>query len=597
MNIRGKLLAIVAATILLTSIGLYFSISSIMLKSFLEIESGYADNRIGGVARALVQTCEDFSNRMNDWAVWDDTYNFMADGNRRFVDSNVTYESMNSLGIDFIFFVKASGEVVLDRSFDHVNRRLSRAEEGLKSKVLELAAVLEAAKRKTSTAAFLSIDSRPAMVAADLILTSSGAGPARGFIIFGHYIDTGEVERINRLTGLALTFERLPDHEKGHSSLCAAENPEGLKYSSSRSVSPNSISCVLTVNCAAGRPLFMLKFSEPRVIYGRAVVALGYFIVALLLSGAVFFIIAIYLIDRFFAVRIVKLSSEIKGITIENNGLKRVSEGGNDEISALATRINLLLESVEASNGETRKLLKELDVATRAKSDFIGNIGHELRTPITCIIGYTDILAEIVPDGEAREFVNRVKLSAHMLISTVNDIIDFISLEGGELRLNTGEFSFRAAFEEIIGYAKFIAEEKKLLFRTAIDERLLDMRLIGDETRLKQIVLNLAGNALKFTSSGFIEIGARIAEENEREVRVSLSIKDSGAGVAEEKREEIFMAFVQGDNSSTRKYGGSGLGLTIASHLVKLMGGEKIFLESRPGEGSNFYFTIKLIKA
>ena len=202
-----------------------------------------------------------------------------------------------------------------------------------------------------------------------------------------------------------------------------------------------------------------------------------------------------------------------------------------------------------------------------------------------------------MPEGEPCEFVNRLKLSAHMLISTVNDILDHISLEGGELKLNSGEFNFSEVFDEIIGYAKFIAEEKNLVFNSRIDEKLSGMKVIGDQTRLKQVVLNLAGNALKFTDAGFIEIGADISGETEKEVEVRVSVKDSGIGVSNEKRDEIFLPFVQGDNSSTRKYGGSGLGLTIAGNLVMLMGGEKINLESKAGEGSNFYFNVKLIKA
>jgi signal transduction histidine kinase len=597
MNIRGKLLAIVAASIALGLIVIYYSVSSIMLKSFLDIENRYADNSIGGVARSFVQICEDFSNKMNDWATWDDSYNFMFDKNRRFIESNITYESMNSLGLDFLFFVGSSNEIVLDCSFDHVNKRINSAGASIKKSVIDFAGSMASATQKTSMAGLFSLESKPALIASNLILTSTGAGPARGYIIYGHYIDNGEIERISKLSGLSLTYEKVEDHDKSHSEVIQDFNAAGLKYSCGKLITPELISCLLTVNCVAGRPLFTVKFSEPRMIYNQAVATVGYFILALLVSGAVFFILAIYLIDRFFAQRIVKLSAEVKGISLENNSHRRVSKNGTDEISVLASEINMLLENIEGSNKEMKKLVAELDAAARAKSDFIGNIGHELRTPITCIIGYADILSEIVPEGEPREFVNRLKLSAHMLISTVNDILDHISLEGGELKLNSGEFNFSEVFNEIIGYAKFIAEEKKLVFNARIDEKLSGMKVIGDQTRLKQVVLNLAGNALKFTSAGFIEIGADISGETEKEVEVMVSVKDSGIGVSDEKRAEIFLPFVQGDNSSTRKYGGSGLGLTIAGNLVMLMGGEKINLESRAGEGSNFYFNVKLIKA
>jgi len=163
--------------------------------------------------------------------------------------------------------------------------------------------------------------------------------------------------------------------------------------------------------------------------------------------------------------------------------------------------------------------------------------------------------------------------------------------------LNFNEFKMADVFKEINEYAGFIAAEKKLAFTSSVDDKLLETNVYGDETRLKQIVLNLAGNALKFTNAGFIELGAQLLSDSGDEVEIRINIKDSGIGIDEQTQQKIFMPFVQGDSSSTRKYGGAGLGLSIADRLVRLMGGERIKLESKPGEGSNFYFIIKLKKA
>ena len=596
MNIRVKLLSIVLVTLVFTITGLYLAVSGVMIKSYLEIENHNTETKINGVIRSFVQICEDYSNKMNDWAVWDDTYDFMLDKNQRYVDSNISYESMYLLKLDFLFFVNSSNEIILDCFFNHGQKKIKQAPDSFRKRILKIADILSSKNKKTETAVLFSIDSQPVMVASNPVLTSKGAGPSRGFLIYGHFIDEGDIEKINKLTALNLSYSKIKD-DLLTSEVSAKPIGAGVKYSLHKTLTPDLLLCNILLNDVNGKPLFMIKFEEIRKIYRQSSIALKYFAAALLITSTVFFIITSFLINRFFADRIVKLSREVSGVKLDNKDKRRVTAEGKDEISMLAGEINLMLGNIEASGAKMTKLIKDLDTAARAKSDFIGNIGHELRTPITCIIGYTDMLSEILSEGEPREFVNRIKLSGHILVSTVNDIIDYVSIEENDLLLKNSEFKVAAAFNEVIGYAGFIANEKKLEFSSRIDQSLVDLKVIGDETRLKQIVLNLTGNAIKFTSSGFIEIGAEIVSETLRDICVKIYVKDSGAGVSEDKQEEIFMPFVQGDNSTTRKYGGTGLGLSIANHLVKLMGGARINLESRPGSGSNFYFTIKLIKA
>ncbi len=596
MNIRVKLLSIVFVTLVFTIAVLYFAVSGVMIKSYIEVESHNTEIKINGVIRSFIQICEDYSNKLNDWAVWDDTYDFMHDKNQRYVESNISYESMYLLKLDFLFFVNSSNEIILDTFFDHEQKIIKNAPDSFKKRILEIADILSSKNKKTETAVLFSIDSQPLMVASNLVLTSKGAGPARGFLIYGHFIDKDDIEKINKLTGLNLKYSKIKDDLSAPEVSVEPVNA-GVKYSLHKKLTPDLLTCNVLFNDVNDKPLFVVEFAEERKTYRQSSIALKYFAAALLITGTVFLIITSFLINRFFADRIVKLSREVGGVRSGNIEKRRVTAEGKDEIAMLAGEINIMLDDIEVSGGKMSKLIKDLDTAARAKSDFIGNIGHELRTPITCIIGYTDMLSEMLDDGEPREFVNRIKLSGHILVSTVNDIIDYVSIEENELVLKNSEFRVADAFNEVIGYAGFIANEKKLEFSSSIDPALVEMKVFGDETRLKQVVLNLTGNAIKFTSSGFIEIGAQIVSETSQDILVKIFVKDSGAGISEDKQEEIFMPFVQGDNSTTRKYGGTGLGLSIANHLVKLMGGEKINLESRPGSGSNFYFTIKLIKA
>ncbi len=601
MNIRLKLMAIVAVALLITIPVLYYFISGIMLESYRSIENQNADIHMNSVTRSFIEISEDFSNKMNDWALWDDTYNFARDRNRRYIESNISYESMRLLNIDFLFMVCDSNEIILDCFFDHKNQKIISASDGFKRTVMQIAGALDSEKVKTRSAKLVSLDSRPAMIASNLILTSQGDGPARGFLIYGHFIDEGEADKINRLTALNISFSKIVEAvdcvETNHKIFDVTGE---ISYSAVKKVTPDYIECNVLFNDIYRRPLFLTAFKTSRSVYNQGLTALKIFIAALISSGIMFFIFTSYFINRFVIGRIIKLSGEVKNMPMPGGFEaveKRVCVEGDDEIASLSSEINLMLEKIDGSAIKMNRLFKELDAAVRAKSDFLGNIGHELRTPITCIIGYADMLSDMPLEGEMREFVNRIKLSGHILVSTVNDILDYISIEGGVLILKNSNFEITSVFDEITGYAKFIASEKNLSFISSIDENLKGLKVIGDETRLKQIILNLSGNAIKFTESGFIEIGASLVMQTESEVLVKIFVKDSGVGISEEKQSGIFMPFVQSDNSSTRKYGGAGLGLAIANHLVKLMGGEKICLDSKPGCGSNFYFNIKLTKS
>ncbi|HOD41938.1 MAG TPA: CHASE4 domain-containing protein, partial [Candidatus Wallbacteria bacterium] len=429
MNIRFKLLVIVTLTIVLSITLIYYAISSIMLKSYLDIESKYMDSKIEGVTRMITHMCEEFSTKMSDWAMWDDTYNFMSDRNAQYIESNINYESMRSLDIDFILFANGSEEIILDCFFDHKNGKISASPDSLKNSLIHISRRLLSKTKKTEIARLVSLESKPAIVSSDIILKTGGRGTANGFLIYGRFIDEAEISKLNKMTALNLGFNEIIDCRLDESQKVSAA-ADVLKYSLHKSLNNDFITCHLIFNDFNDKPLFILNFKEPRTIYGQAVIALRYFVAALLITGLIFFIMTSYLIDKFIADRIIKLSSEVKKLSVEGNYQKRLSFNGNDEIASLSSEINGLLDNIEGANREMKKLLSDLDIATRAKSDFIGSIGHELRTPITCIIGYTDILEDTMPEGEAREFVNRIKLSSHILISTVNDILDYTSIEG-----------------------------------------------------------------------------------------------------------------------------------------------------------------------
>ena len=540
MTLRSKLVAAIGAllaTLLLVEGSL---VAFVFLPRLERIETDDARAAMQRVDAGIQAKLGELRVAAADWADWQETYHFMDDRHAGYVRDYLNVPAMGHLDQTLLALIDVNGRMIWSKAWEPGSGRRLDVDLLEKPQLPPDFPWLQNLHDGKSLDGLLATNHGVMLAAVAPILDGAGGGPARGQLLMARLLTEAEIGAIGRSAQTPVTIETIRDPSGRIERPAPAGTADGMVDRAT--ITADQIRLSRTYRDIYGNPVLTLSVNTPRAVStgARAIIAATLVIFVVGTFGLLFILLAF--------------------------------------LSRLTARIE---------QGKA-----EAEAAAAAKSDFVAVLSHEIRTPLNAIMGFAYLCQQAAPDTRQQDYLAKIQMAASMLMQILNEVLDFSKLEANLVRLEDIRFSLVSVLTAVDQMVGEQARRKGLEFSVATTPD-VPVELRGDSLRLEQVLLNLAGNALKFTSQGSIRLSVTRVASSAGYSTLEFRVTDSGIGITPEQSGRLFEAFTQADSSTTRRFGGTGLGLAISRKLVQAMGG-RIWFEPAPGGGSTFVFTAVL---
>ncbi len=572
--------------------GCYLALETAVYPQFEEFERRESATNLSRARDLLDAQRDTLATLGYEYSEWSATYDFILDPNQSFVEANFAPFAgyFHELDIDIIVILDSAGNPVYELAMTPSDGLAVALDPRVRERVIELQLSSITTDPYGELMTVLDTSSPPLMLASLPVFRSDGSGPSAGRFVFGHYLTPDRILSLGRRASIDLTLESYSNISK------SVENRNLLQRLRE---SETSILSVVTDSSRIehqllfdplNNPTALLTVTSPRDISAMGVETVTTALVFFAVASFAFLIIA-WACMQWLIVRPIRYLTDHVASIRDSSDLRLDSIPERpDEVGTLGAEFGKLTTRLRTAQGELEDARDEAVAISEAKGEFLARMSHEIRTPINGVLGMTDLLRDTDLDRSQNHFAQTIHESAIALLEIINDVLDFSKMEAGGMRLEKCDFDLRALTEQTVESLAGEACSKGL--ELINDMRFdLDYMISGDPTRLRQILTNLISNAIKFTEQGEVAVRTVLLHESVEHCTIAFAVDDTGIGIAPEQQAPIFESFSQADGSTTRLYGGTGLGLPISKQLVEMMGGE-LSVDSQIGLGSSFTFDM-----